>query len=181
MMTPQKYQKGFSLIELTVFLVIFGILMYFLNPFSFVQVFSKNSDSVSFEQTGRAVFTKFSQLTRDSASVEDCSSDSITLNTESGTYHFYVKGSLNDSPPYPLVFQKNGGSESILAEGIAKLSTPDRKGFEVTCRTKEGDVATATQDIAIIDIKLSFAKEKNTFSTHSSFHLDSKDKVIDAK
>ena len=176
-----KNERGLSLIELSILLVVLGILIYFLSPFSFVHFFNKSYDAAYFNQDSRAVFTKISQLASESPSILEANPNDLTVSTNSGIYRVFVDHYPEGTAPYKIALQKNSETAQFIADNIGLLSTPNRPGLEIVYRDRDGATTASTPDIAVIDIKLSFAKEGSTYSTQTSFYLESRDALIHAR
>jgi hypothetical protein len=165
--------QGVTLLELTIVISVLLIAFILINPYTFTSWFYKGADASHFNIDTLTVFNKIETLAEHGGRIEIAATHDMTLSNDFGVWRIFAYDFPTGGPPSRVAIQKDGGPISFLANYIQELTDPIRPGFEVTYRDQDQSITTVTENIFIIDVKLSFWKDPSIFGAETSFSFDS--------
>jgi hypothetical protein len=167
-----KNNKGFALLETAIAVFLLAIFIVLINPGHFIKLFNLSKDRIVIEQTALEIFHKFEIITSKECTVLIANTYDTTLLNNDGTYKLFAYNYPDGQAPFKIAIVKDSQAALYIAEDIALLASPDRPGLEFKYRGQDGLETSATANIEVIDLKLTFKKNDKTFEFSNSFSME---------
>ncbi len=171
----KNQKKGFSLLEVTLVLVLISTLILLINPLDFVRNFQSGFQTVSANEDGRSLILKLEEHLPKSAVVLQASLYELKLFSKGHIYRFFLSGYPSEEPPYSVMFQKNNETPFTIASDIPLLQNTQKPGFEFTYFNLNNEPAISLDTIHLITVFLTLNKGNSFYEYKTTFGLESDD------
>jgi prepilin-type N-terminal cleavage/methylation domain-containing protein len=169
-------EKGFTMIELVVALAIIGFSAYAFSPAISISLdsFKLSAQIVDANRRANSFFLYMDKLIQSSDGITSANSTDITIKSSTDSYRIFVSG-YPGTAPYNIMLSKNGGTNRLVAQDVALLSSPARPGLTFSYLSQNSSATTVTSDIKTIAIDLSFTLDTDLYEFSSSSRVETQD------
>ena len=151
-----RNNHGMSLLELGVIVAVLSLIVWTIDLLPIQNLFQKSNEAVQRQIEAQATILEIETLFETNGIIMTANANDITFSTDDGIYQIFAEDFVAGAPPYKIAFKKDDDQAYHTAEGVSKLTGPDRPGLEFTYRSQNGDETTVTGDMRMVDVRLTF-------------------------